>query len=358
MFVYGDHGTQLLSRLKNTHGCRHLGVCDGGERLAYVTRDGWLEYRGVSTGVKYPIKGAQHPRAPYGEKVPEYKYDRLYGNFVSDRFAVTRLYDWKQSTLQQPQGPERARPTVLDLYRFGRRRRRNELVRFGTPVTLSVDNLTAGCWTENFFAGAWGNLIGTHDGRDRYPADGERPNAAWFRQFQIGSDVRCMVSAQSGDNVWGGTEDGRIFRLNLESEALDGPDYFRIPDAPTIECMAVSPCNRYLAVGVDYDSYGAVLVYSGREMTPVIMVDCSNWAPGCLAWRYDRFQEAPDATFPDEALTLFSGHGNGSVCKWYIARQLRWQGLLEERVQRPQAAAAGTRVPDLVEDTHDRVIDV
>jgi hypothetical protein len=73
------------------------------------------------------------------------------------------------------------------------------------------------------------------------------------------------------------------------SEALDEPRYWRIPDGPVIECVAISPCGRYLAVGVEYDAYGAILVYSGQEMRPVLMLD-SGRSPTHLAWRDDRVE--------------------------------------------------------------------
>lgn len=310
----------------------------------------------MSTGVKYPIKGAQYPRGDLGSK-PEYKYTQVFPDFRTDRFAVVSLYDWKQSTLQQPQGPERIKPTRLELYRFGRRRRRSTLNRFGNMVNMSPERLTCGCWTESFFVGAWGNTVAAHDGRDRFSVGYDAPDQGWFARNSIGSDVRCLTSSPTNDVVFGGTEDSRIFRLNLLSEALDEPRYWRIPDAPAIECVAVSPCGRYLAVGVEYDAYGAILVYSGQEVRPVLMLDCGR-SPSHLAWRYDRFEEAPDARDPDEALTLFSGHGNGNVVKWYIARQLRWQGLLEERVRPPAQASKVERVADPTEETLERAIDI
>jgi len=358
IYVYGDRGQVVISRLRNAHGCFDLGLCDGGERLVYVTRDGWIEHRGVSTGVKYPIKGAQHPRANHGERQAEYKYIQSFGHFHTGKFAVVKQYDWKQSTMTQPQGPERIKPSCLELYRWGRgRRRRNDLVREGNLVNLSAEKLTTGCWTESYFVGAWGNTIGTHDGHDRFSSNYEQPDQGWFNKYPIGADVRCMVPAPLGNAVWGGTEDGRVFRLNLDSEAFAEPRYYRIPEAPIIECIAVSPCGRYLAVGVDYDLYGAILVYSGQEVRPVLMIDCGR-SPTHLVWRYDRFEEAPDASDPDEALTLFSGHGNGSVCKWYVARQLRWQGLMDERPRTPAQGGKVERVADPVEENLERAIDV
>lgn len=356
IYVYGERGHTVVSRLRNTHGCHHLGLCDGGERLVYVTRDGWLEHRGVSTGTKYPIKGATHPRANYGERAAEYRYEQVFSNFHDKKFALLRLYDWKQSTLTQPQGPERIKPSSLNLFRFrNSRRRTNEPIQYGNTVYLSAEKLVAGCWTENFFAAAYGSTIATHDGHDRYSTNNESPDAGWFAKHSVGADVRCMAPG-GGDTVWGGTEDGRIFRLNLQTEALAPAEFYRIPETPVIDCVAASPCGRYLAVGVDYDAYGAILVYSGREVRPVLMIDCGR-VPSHLAWRYERFQEAPDADDPDEALTLFSGHGNGNVCKWYVARQLRWQGLMEER-QRPPGQDRVERVADLVEENLGRAIDV
>jgi WD40 repeat protein len=354
--VYGPRGMSIMSRLRNAHGCEHLGLCDGGEKLVYVTRDGWIEYRGSSTGSKYPIKGAQYPRGEYGSK-PEYKYLQMFGDFRTERFAVVLQYDWRQSSLTQPQGPERIKPSCVELYRFGRRRRRNTLNRFGNIVNLTAEKLTCACWTESFFAGAWGHTVGIHDGRERFSVGYDAPDGGWFGKFHLGSDVRCMTSAVNNDIVYGGTEDSRIFRLNLMSEALDEPRYWRIPDGPVIECVAISPCGRYLAVGVEYDAYGAILVYSGQEMRPVLMLD-SGRSPTHLAWRYDRFEEAPDARDPDEALTLFSGHTNGNVVKWYVARQLRWQGLLEERVRPPASTGRVERVADPTEETLERAIDV
>lgn len=356
IYVYGNRGHSVASRLRNAHGCFDLSLCDGGERLVYVTRDGWVEHRSVSTGFKYPIKGTKRPRADYGERDAECKYIQSFGRFYPGRVAIVKQYDWKQSAMTQPQGPERIKPSCLELYRWGRgRRSRNDLVRFGNIVNMSAEKLTAGCWTENFFAGAWGNTIGTHDGYDR-PSNYEQIDQGWFRRFSLEAHVRCMT-AGDGDTVWGGTEDGRLFRVNLESEALVEPRYYRIPETPIIECVAVSPCGRYLAVGVDYDLYGAILVYSGQEVRPVLMIDCGRSASH-LVWRHERFQEAPDGDDSDEALTLFSGHGNGNVCKWYVARQLRWQGLMDERPRTPAQRGEVERVADLVEENLGRAIDV
>jgi hypothetical protein len=46
------------------------------------------------------------------------------------------------------------------------------------------------------------------------------------------------------------------------------------------------------------------------------------------------------------------------VVKWYVARQLRWQGLLEERVRPPASTGRVERVADPTEETLERAIDV
>lgn len=359
VFVYGDRGRTVVTKLRSTNGCKSLGLSDRGERLLYTTNDGWLEHRGVSTNLRYPVKGQKHPQKNWDEDVPKYTYDRVYADFNSDRFALAKLYHWDPATSGSRDGSRRLKPTMLEFFRFSRRRsRRNDMTSFGTATTLSVDALTAGVWAGNCFVGAWGNFVGIQTEDGRYVDNRGEPNVAWAKKIELGSDVRCLMNRSSEDFwVWGGTEDGRLFRVDATVE-FPVAEYWRIPDTPLIECLDVSPDRQYLAVGVDYGDYGAILVYTGLQLTPVLMIDTGIHAPTRLAWRYERNAESPDSAEPDEALTLFSGHGNGNVCKWHVARQLRWQGLLEERVQRSPAASAAVRVPDPTEENFGRVIDV
>ena len=97
VYVYGGQGNSVSSRLRNAKGCIHLGMCDGGNRLLYLTNEGSFEHRSLthrSTGIKYHVRGVIQPRPDFGEKSANHRYEQVFPNFVDNRFAMVKVYDW------------------------------------------------------------------------------------------------------------------------------------------------------------------------------------------------------------------------------------------------------------------------